>query len=296
MQAIKITIGRMDRDKKIDHFLSDRYPELPRSYIYRIIKSGEVRVNSGRVQAVYRLKVGDEVRIPPLRPPKEKPIPTCPFPLIFEDDSILAIDKPAGIPVQPGRGVKKSVSELMSKYNKDYELVHRLDSDTSGLLLFAKNKDVFNKMVEIFEKHSIYKEYIVGVKSPWKYGEKFSAKFPLEREKNASGQIRVKVSAKGQKAHTDFILLEKKNDVQLLKAIIHTGRTHQIRVHAAHLGSAVAGDAVYGDYQWNKSLLSRGLKRMFLHAHRLEFPANGSVAQRAPSPKTIRSRWRQSRQ
>lgn len=291
-----VTAGRLDRDKRIDIFLSERLPGVPKNVIYRVIKSGEVRVNSGRIKPTYKIKVGDEVRIPPIRAEQGEKAAAkpklAPFPVLFEDEHIYAIQKPAGYAVQPAKGVPpgKVVESLLQRFDSKLALAHRLDRDTSGILLLAKNPEALKGLENAFRLQQVDKEYLTLVRGTWHYTSPFAARFPLRRERKESGELRVSVSPSGQEAHSIFKLEKRFETSALMRVKILTGRTHQIRVHAAHLEAPVAGDGIYGDYRWNKELESQGLKRMFLHAAHIVFnhPISGKrVTIEAPLPEDL---------
>jgi len=263
-------------DQRIDNFLFRLCKGVPKSHVYRILRSGEVRVNSRRVDAAYRLQPGDAVRIPPLRVAdrdERRPVPAAEFPVLFEDDALLAIDKPAGVAVHGGSGVSFGAIEQLRQARpgaRFLELVHRLDRETSGVLLLAKKRTALIAMHEMLRSGGIDKRYLALVKGKWTK-PRLKVDLALEKHLNAEGERRVSVNRDGQHAVTLFALRQAWDELSLLEATLKTGRTHQIRVHLAHLGYPICGDDKYGDFAYNRLLAKRGLKRMFLHAARLGF-------------------------
>ena len=262
--------------QRIDNYLVRHLKGVPKSHIYRILR-GEVRVNKKRVDQTYRLQLGDLVRIPPVRiaarEEVEAFVPACDFPVLYEDDALLAIDKPAGVAVHGGSGVSFGVIEQLRRARpqaKFLELVHRLDRETSGVLLIAKKRSALTGMHEVMREGNSDKRYFALVLGNWRNARQH-VKLPLHKFDTPQGEKRVMVRDDGQQAHTVFNLLESFDGFSLLEAELKTGRTHQIRVHLSHLGFPIAGDDKYGDFPRNKELARQGLKRMFLHAHSISF-------------------------
>ena len=283
--------------QRIDNFLFRHLKGVPKSHIYRILRGGEVRVNSRRIDQTYRLQLGDRVRIPPIRVAEkhgnnEARIPAQEFPILYEDDAILAIDKPAGVAVHGGSGVSFGVIEQLRRSRpqaKFLELVHRLDRETSGVLLIAKKRSALTAMHEIMREGSSDKRYLALVLGTWK-NAKQHVKLPLHKYDTPQGEKRVVVREGGQAAHTVFALQKSWPGYALLEAQLRTGRTHQIRVHLSHLGFPIAGDDKYGDFARNRELMKLGLKRMFLHAYSIAFshPLTGEAMRLvAPLPKEL---------
>jgi 23S rRNA pseudouridine955/2504/2580 synthase len=268
--------------QRIDNYLIARLKGVPKSRIYRILRSGEVRVNSRRVAASDRVAAGDRIRIPPLRMAEredEVPAPHFRLPILYEDEALLAIDKPAGIAVHGGSGVAHGVIESMRSMRPDaryLELVHRLDRDTSGVLLLAKKRSALTVLHEMMRARAMDKRYLVAVRGRFR-NELQRVRLALATRAAAEGGKRVSVSEGGQDAETVFRRISRGAEASLLEAELLTGRTHQIRVHLAHLGHPVLGDDRYGDFELNRRLRKEGLKRMFLHAASLAFdhPASG---------------------
>jgi 23S rRNA pseudouridine955/2504/2580 synthase len=272
--AVAVEVDANSDGQRVDNFLMRVCKGVPRSHIYRVLRTGEVRVNSRRVAATYRLQPGDRVRIPPIRidagtarraPPGEPPV-------VFEDDSLLIVDKPAGIAVHGGSGISFGVIERLRSARPEarfLELAHRLDRETSGLLILAKRRAALVALHAALREGRVRKRYLVLVKGNWR-DDKRSVDLPLKKSLTSSGERRVSVHGTGREAITVFRRMRKLPGHTLLEAELLTGRTHQIRVHLAHLGFPILGDDKYGDFELNRGLAKRGLKRMFLHAAELE--------------------------
>ena len=271
-----IDVTEDDAGQRIDNYLLARLKGVPKSHIYRIVRSGEVRINSKRVEASQKVAPGDRIRVPPVRVAERgeaQPAPHFKLPILFEDDFLVAIDKPAGLAVHGGSGIAHGVIESLRSMRPDarfLELVHRLDRETSGVLLVAKKRSALTALHEKLRERDMDKRYLVGVAGRFR-NEKQRVKLALAKRDAPDGGKRVSVSESGQDAETVFRLRERREDMSLLEAELLTGRTHQIRVHLAHIGHPVLADDRYGDFELNRALRKRGLKRMFLHAARLEF-------------------------
>ena len=281
--------------QRIDNFLCKHLKGVPKSHIYRILRSGEVRVNKKRVDQTCRLQLGDLVRIPPVRvaeQPERDYVPALEFPILYEDDALLAVDKPSGVAVHGGSGVSFGVIEQLRSARpqaKFLELVHRLDRETSGVLLLAKKRSALTNMHEQMREGKTDKRYLTLVSGKW-LNAKQHVKLPLYKFNTQDGEKRVMVREDGQAAYTVLALQKSWPEFSLLEAQLKTGRTHQIRVHLAHLGFPIAGDDKYGDFTLNKALAKQGLKRMFLHAHSiaLTHPLTGEPLRfTAPLPKEL---------
>jgi 23S rRNA pseudouridine955/2504/2580 synthase len=272
-----LTIDEGGEAQRIDNFLFRHLKGVPKSHIYRILR-GEVRVNKKRVDQTYRLKLGDLLRIPPVRVAQKEAvpevyIPAVELPIIYEDDALLVINKPSGVAVHGGSGVSFGVIEQMRRARpqaKFLELVHRLDRETSGVLLLAKKRSALTAMHEIMREGNSDKRYLTLVLGAW-HNVKQHVKLPLHKFDTPQGEKRVTVKEGGQASHTIFTLQKNWPGFSLLEAQLKTGRTHQIRVHLSHLGFPIAGDDKYGDFARNRELMKQGLKRMFLHAHSIAF-------------------------
>jgi 23S rRNA pseudouridine955/2504/2580 synthase len=275
-----LTISEEEAGQRIDNYLLRICKGVPKSHIYQVLRSGQVRVNKGRIDQLYRLQTGDVVRIPPIRMAEKSTqhVPGVEFTILFEDTHILVIDKPAGVAVHGGSGVSFGVIEQLRAARpeaKFLELVHRLDRDTSGVLMLAKKRSALVNLHEQMRDGVTDKRYLTVVHGDWK-NTRQHVKLPLHKYTTAEGERRVRVQADGLPSHTVFSLKKKYTEFALLEAELKTGRTHQIRVHLSSSGFAIAGDDKYGDFSLNRALLKatteRGtLKRMFLHAHQITF-------------------------
>jgi len=284
-----LTVDEESAGQRLDNFLIRHLKGVPKTHVYRIIRSGEVRVNKGRASADTRIETGDVVRLPPVRISDKvaekaaRPAPGREFPLLLEDDALMAIDKPAGVAVHGGSGVSFGVIEQLRQARplaKLLELVHRLDRETSGILLVAKKRSALKHVQDQFRERETGKTYLALVQGQWpeklKVIDSALHKFLLPY-----GERRVRVTSNedpdGMRSITLVKVAERWDACTLLEVTIKTGRTHQIRVHLASQGHPIAGDDKYGDFEWNKALQKQGLKRMFLHAWRLQFthPATG---------------------
>ena len=299
----RLTVDEESAGQRLDNYLLRHLKGVPKTHVYRIIRSGEVRVNKSRATADARVAAGDEIRVPPVRVAEPKPTdgpqaaPAREFPVLLEDDHVLAIDKPAGVAVHGGSGVSFGVIEQLRRARpmaKTLELVHRLDRETSGILLVAKKRSALKHLQDQFRERETGKTYLALVLGDWP--EKLKViDAPLHKYLVpggvGEGERRVKVVAKddpdGMRAITLVKVRERLTGFTLLEVTIKTGRTHQIRVHLASQGHPIAGDEKYGDFERNKGLHKQGLKRMFLHAWRLQFthPASAErVELLAPLP------------
>lgn len=277
--AVVNVVGEEAAGQRIDNFLIRHCKGVPRSHVYRILRSGEVRVNSGRVDATYRLQSGDKVRIPPIRiaakQEGERPAPPRELHIVHEDEALLVVNKPSGYAVHGGSGVSFGVIEGLRAARPQarfLELVHRIDRETSGLLMLAKKRSALTVMHAAMRDGAVQKCYLALVKGVWpKSPVRRDVSLALKKYLSKEGERRVSVDSQGQEARTVFGLQRNLGDYSLLLAELKTGRTHQIRVHLAHLGFPIAGDDKYGDFELNKILMRKGLKRMFLHATSLAF-------------------------
>jgi 23S rRNA pseudouridine955/2504/2580 synthase len=295
-------ISEDEAGQRLDNYLLRLCKGVPKSHVYRILRSGEVRVNKKRVEASYRLLVGDELRIPPVRI-AERPalvddgaMIRADLPILFEDEALLVINKPAGIAVHGGSGVSFGVIEALRRQRPEarfLELAHRLDRETSGILLVGKKRSALTALHDMFRDGGRLadKRYLVLVAGRWMDAKK-DIRLPLHKYLLENGERRVRVAEDGKFSHTVFRLLERFERFSLLEAQLKTGRTHQIRVHLAHLGFPIAGDDKYGDFAMNKTLVREGLKRMFLHAAKMSFPhplKEERIALEAPLPVALAS-------
>ena len=278
--------------QRLDNFLLRECKGVPKSHLYKAIRGGEVRINKGRCQADTRLAAGDVVRIPPLRlpdPGAPKPVPRSEFPIVFEDDALLVIDKPAGIAVHGGSGVSFGVIEQLRAARPGQpflELVHRLDRETSGLLMLAKNRRALLALHEMLREGKGQKHYYALVEGDW-VNDRQHVRLPLLKWTTRSGERRVRVDEAGQSAHTIVTLQQRYGAYSLVDAELRTGRTHQIRVHLSASGFPIVGDDKYGRDETREAFARQGFARMFLHAHRLDIDhplGAGKLSLQAPLP------------
>lgn len=300
-----VTMVEIDAEmasQRLDNFLMARLKGVPKSRIYRILRKGEVRVNRSRSAPDYRLQAGDVVRIPPIRV-AERPAVAGPGAdlrrelsesILFEDDCLMVINKPVGLAVHGGSGVSLGLIEAlraMWPHEKHLELVHRLDRDTSGLLLVARRRSALRTLQKDLQTDQAQKVYQLLVSGQWKKN-RTEVNMPLRKNQLASGERMVRPDVAGQQAVTRFRLLESFAEASFLEATLVTGRTHQIRVHCQASGHPLAGDPKYGDEEFNRRMRRIGLNRMFLHAFRLSFPhpvSRDRIEVEAPLPKLLQS-------
>jgi 23S rRNA pseudouridine955/2504/2580 synthase len=276
-----IAIDAERAGQRLDNFLLHELKGAPRSFVYRVLRTGQVRVNKGRVKAGYRLQEGDSVRIPPLRlaeprapgtPPKDQ-LALLEAAIIYEDKRLLVINKPSGMAVHGGSGVSFGVIEAMRALRpkeQSLELVHRLDRDTSGCLLLSKRRSMLRWLHQIIRDNAIDKRYTALLAGHWN-AEKTVVDQPLLKNTLKSGERIVTIDAEGKPSKTGFFRRRCFANATLVEARLYTGRTHQIRVHAAHLGLPILGDPKYGDRAANLAFRKVALKRLFLHASTLTF-------------------------
>nr|WP_315227600.1 RluA family pseudouridine synthase [uncultured Limnohabitans sp.] len=294
--------------QRLDNFLMRHLKGVPKTHVYRIIRSGEVRVNKGRASAEQRVETGDLVRLPPVRisaqvqAKADAPAPAREFPVLMEDEAMMAIDKPAGVAVHGGSGVSFGVIEQLRRArpaSTNLELVHRLDRETSGVLLVAKKRSALKHLQDQFRDRETGKTYMALVLGLWPSNKKV-IDLPLMKYTVdtgvGEGERRVKVVGKddpnGMRSITLVRVARTVGPFTLLEVTIKTGRTHQIRVHLASQGHPIAGDDKYGEFEKNKQLQKMGLKRMFLHAWQLKFqhPQSGRlVSLQAPLPPELQN-------
>jgi 23S rRNA pseudouridine955/2504/2580 synthase len=276
-----VQIAAEEQGQRLDKVLVRLLAGVPRSRIFRLIRRGEVRVNGRRAQPEQRLLAGDTLRLPPVReadPEAPRRVPASLMrnierAVIHEDQRLLVLDKPSGVAVHGGSGLSFGVIEALraSRSEQTLELAHRLDRDTSGVLLIAKRASALRSLHTLLREGRVQKSYLLLVAGHWNLGHKM-IEAPLRTDLRVGGERTVKVDAHGKSARTEFRLIEHYGTrASLLEATLHTGRTHQIRVHAAYCGHPVAGDDKYGAAAFNATLQPLGLKRMFLHAHSASF-------------------------
>jgi len=303
-----LTVDEDSAGQRLDNFLMRHLKGVPKTHVYRIIRSGEVRVNKGRASAEQRVETGDLVRLPPVRisaqvqAKADAPAPAREFPVLMEDEAMMAIDKPAGVAVHGGSGVSFGVIEQLRRArpaSTNLELVHRLDRETSGVLLVAKKRSALKHLQDQFRDRETGKTYMALVLGLWPSNKKV-IDLPLMKYTVdtgvGEGERRVKVVGKddpnGMRSITLVRVARTVGPFTLLEVTIKTGRTHQIRVHLASQGHPIAGDDKYGEFEKNKQLQKMGLKRMFLHAWQLKFqhPQSGRlVSLQAPLPPELQN-------
>ena len=303
-----LTVDEDSAGQRLDNFLMRHLKGVPKTHVYRIIRSGEVRVNKGRASAEQRVEAGDLVRLPPVRvsaqvqAKADAPAPAREFPVLMEDEAMMAIDKPAGVAVHGGSGVSFGVIEQLRRARPalaNLELVHRLDRETSGVLLVAKKRSALKNLQDQFRDRETGKTYLALVLGLWPSNKKV-IDTPLMKytipNGVGEGERRVKVVDKddpnGMRSITLVRVARTVGPYTLLEVTIKTGRTHQIRVHLASQGHPIAGDDKYGDFEHNKLLHKMGLKRMFLHAWQLKFQhpqSHRPVSLQAPLPPELKN-------
>ena len=267
--------------QRLDNFLARILGDVPRSHVFRVIRKGEVRVNGKRAKPDTRLLANDMVRVPPVKtgasaPPRRAPgalVAGVTGAIVHEDSQLLVIDKPAGVAVHGGSGVSFGVIEALraARPNEDLELVHRIDRDTSGLLLVSRKPAALRTLHALMRDGLVEKRYLALVKGKWELGKK-RIDVPLRTDIRVGGERTVKAHASGKESVSHFLPVQFFGKrASLVEVALETGRTHQIRVHAAHAGYPLAGDEKYGDAEFNEKMKALGLTRMFLHAHQLSF-------------------------
>lgn len=287
----QLQISEEEEGQRIDNFLLAKLKGVPKSLIYRILRKGEVRVNKGRIKPEYKLQTGDIVRVPPIRvaekaqqapvSSKLNKVAQLEQQIIFEDDCLLVLNKPSGIAVHGGSGLSFGVIEGLRTLRPEarfLELVHRLDRDTSGILLVAKKRSALRSLHEQLRVKTVQKDYLALVRGQWQSHVKV-VQAPLLKNELASGERIVKVSEQGKPSETRFAVEERYTNATLIKASPVTGRTHQIRVHTQYAGHPIALDDKYGDKEFDQQMSELGLNRLFLHAAsiRFEHPKTGET-------------------
>lgn len=301
-QARILTIEEEGAGQRLDNFLMRELKGVPRTRLYRALRKGEVRVNKGRAKADYRLGAGDQVRIPPLRVPSPSEPANAPRALretlsraiVHEDDSLLVVNKPSGLAVHGGSGVNFGLIETLRQMRPDaryLELVHRLDRDTSGLVLVARRASVLRELHRLLREKHVDKRYLALVAGKWPAATR-AVDAPLDKNVLQSGERMVRVSRDGKAALTEFRVLERLPGATLLEAMPVTGRTHQIRVHARHAGHPLLGDDKYSNADSDQLTRRLGLKRLFLHAEALRFTLGevGELKLHAPLEESLEAK------
>lgn len=280
-KASIVTVSMAQDGQRIDNFLLTYLKGVPKSRIYKAIRKGEVRVNGGRIKQIHRLAKGEQVRIPPIQlaekenvmPPSDRWVQGIKAQIIFSHQDVMIINKPAGVAVHAGTGIERGLIENIKAspdFSEDWELVHRIDRETSGALILAKQGATLKQLHDVFRNREVQKGYFLWVNGVWQGGERV-AEQPLRRELGGNGERRVVVDPYGQTARTRFTPKLISKDKSLLWAEPETGRTHQIRVHAATLGYPILGDRKYGNPSVNQKLPESLTGRLFLHAASLCF-------------------------
>ena len=306
-KATFVLVDEASETQKIDNFLLKILKNVPKSHIYKILRSGEVRVNKKRIDTSYRLKIDDHVRIPPIRiegerashviEPKQQQAVWLDTSIIYEDEALLAINKPSGYAVHGGSGLNFGVIELIRHARpkaKFLELVHRIDRETSGILLIAKKRSALVNIHDMMRHNRIEKKYIMMVEGEWTEPKK-TVELMLKKTFTQGGERRVNVvdsedDSHNQMSKTIFYLKKSLGIYSLLEAKPITGRTHQLRVQLAHLGFPILGDDKYGNFEVNRALQKKGLKRMFLHAFsmKMKHPLTEELLElKAPLPREL---------
>ena len=297
-----VTVGADHAGQRLDNFLLGRLKGAPRSLVYRLLRSGQVRVNGGRAKPDTRLGDGDQVRIPPVRlaeagappPASEALLERLRAAIVHEDSQLLVLDKPSGLASHGGSGIRlgaiEALRELRGEHGARLELVHRLDRDTSGVLVFAKTRPALLALQEQLRSGRAQKRYLAllqGRLAP----SPFRVEAALRKQVLQGGERMVKVTGDGKPAASVFTAAERFAGATLAEVAIETGRTHQIRVHAQHIGHAIAGDDKYGDAAFNAAMKGKGLRRLFLHAAslRIHGPGGEDYLFHAPLPPELRA-------
>jgi 23S rRNA pseudouridine955/2504/2580 synthase len=280
-----VTVSTNRAGQRLDNFLMTELGAVPRGLVYRLVRTGQVRVNGSRAKPMKKLKQGDDVRIPPVArdAPKSRKVPdgmverirTC---MIHETDDLLVIDKPAGVAVQAGSGLNWGLMDVLSELGEGYRPVHRLDRATSGVLVVARHHRAARELQAAFAGHDVEKRYL-ALLSGELAEDRVTVDAPLKKIRDGSGQHRVIAADDGQQACSHFKVLERVGGFSYVEVEIETGRTHQIRAHARSIGHALAGDERY-----NEASPPAGLSRLFLHAHYLKLPWPAEQMFSAPLP------------
>lgn len=300
------TVSAEESGQRIDNFLIAQLRGVPKSLVYRIVRKGEVRANKKRIKPDYKLKEGDLIRIPPVKVSERPDLPSANLEqvaalehaILYEDDALMLINKPSGVAVHGGSGLQFGLIEglrALRPKEKSLELVHRIDRDTSGLLLVAKKRSVLRSLHEQLRNKEMNKQYLALVRGQWQKRVR-SVEAPLKKNTLKSGERIVRVDAEGKASLTRFRIQQRYKEGTLVEASPVTGRTHQIRVHALHAGHPIAKDPKYGDADFDNTMSGLGLNRLFLHAWQLRFlhPVTGKeVAFEAPLDENLQQTLKQ---
>lgn len=296
-QQVRIEVVDASGDgQRIDNFLLKHLKGVPKSHLYKLMRKGQLRVNGKRVKPNQKLELDDRVRIPPLRTAENEGVRIPPRLLalfadliLYESTQLIIIDKPAGFSVHRGSGVDYGIIDIYKALREDaaqWSLVHRLDRDTSGCLIIAKDRPSLLAAQDLFRHGGVAKEYLALTAGLWPEETRL-VDLPLRKNVLQGGERMVVVADDGKSARSHFDVVEHYRDASLMRVSIETGRTHQIRVHSQRSGHAVAGDSRYGDKEFNRRMRKLGLKRMFLHAHRLRFALDEPVDVVSPLPEEL---------
>lgn len=300
------TVSAEESGQRIDNFLIAQLRGVPKSLVYRIVRKGEVRANKKRIKPDYKLKEGNLIRIPPVKVSERPDLPSANLEqvaalehaILYEDDALMLINKPSGVAVHGGSGLQFGLIEglrALRPKEKSLELVHRIDRDTSGLLLVAKKRSVLRSLHEQLRNKEMNKQYLALVRGQWQKRVR-SVEAPLKKNTLKSGERIVRVDAEGKASLTRFRIQQRYKEGTLVEASPVTGRTHQIRVHALHAGHPIAKDPKYGDTDFDNTMAGLGLNRLFLHAWQLRFlhPVTGKeVAFEAPLDENLQQTLKQ---
>jgi len=290
-----VEIDAQHEGQRIDNFLTSYLKGVPKSFIYRVLRSGEVRVNKGRIKPAYRLHHGDRVRIPPLRrgepkagrSPGNNLVELINHSILYEDEGVVVLNKPAGVAVHGGSGISFGVIEILRSARPQapfLELAHRLDRDTSGCLIIAKKRSSLRHIHQLLREERLEKRYVCLVRGAWEGGGERRVSAPLRKNVLQSGERVVRVADDGKSSQTLFRPLRSWAEASLVEALPLTGRTHQIRVHAAYIQRPIAGDEKYGDSGFNHAMQEKGLRRLFLHAASVAFTTAAGRSMTATAP------------
>lgn len=294
-----LQVGSDRAGQRIDNFLVSRLKGVPKSLVYRLLRTGQVRVNRGRIKPDYRLQEGDTLRIPPVKV-REQSTPSGAKALeisrrlvesvLFEDRDIVVLNKPAGLAVHAGSGLGFGIIELLRTQPRyaDVELVHRLDRETSGCLMLARNRQILRRLQELLRAHAVEKTYVALLRGRLP-AKPLTVDSALSKNRLRGGERMVALDEAGKPARTVVEVLELFKEASLASVRIETGRTHQIRVHCASIDHPLAGDDKYGDRDFNRRMKQLGLRRLFLHAAELRFTLDTTHVIEAPLPEDLKT-------
>lgn len=296
---LRLTVAPDRAGQRLDNWLFTQLKGVPKSLVYRLLREGRIRIDGSRAKPERKLDGGESVYVPPIRratpgtPPAPRPegLDWLAGRIAHEDAALLVLDKPAGLAAHGGSGISLGAIEALRAWRQQpgLELVHRLDRDTSGLLMVAKTRAALRELQTLIRDGQLDKRYY-AVMAGQTARQRFDVQAPLETHERRGGERVVRVSSAGKPALTGFRVLERYAEATLVEATLHTGRTHQIRVHARHVGHPLVGDDKYGDPAVNAALAARGLDRLCLHAALLRFRLDGKTySLNSPLPTELRS-------